>query len=125
MNAPIIAVIDDDLSVRLSLQRILAHAGYSVVAFSSAQTFCSLSRRDKPACLVVDVHMPDMSGPEMLEALDWRNQHPSRPVIFITGDADLEDNGALLGFADVPLLQKPFDDTQLLAALNAVLTTNP
>jgi FixJ family two-component response regulator len=112
MNAQLlISVVDDDQSVRESLPDLLKELGFTARTFSSAEEFLVSDAALHSSCLILDVAMPAMSGPELLRELRRRNL--MNPVLFITAHRD--EVGA------VECLFKPFSDTDLLQALNKAL----
>jgi two-component system response regulator FixJ len=112
-----IVVIDDDLSVRRSLARLLASAGYEVIMCSSAEEFLAMPSVPRPACLVTDVRMPGMTGLDLLDVL--RTRRPSLPIILLSGDADASAHARAAGA--VRFLLKPFASEDLLGALAEAL----
>ena len=112
---PTVAVVDDDLSVRRGLARLLRSAGYRVETFSSAREFLACAGSRRPDCLLLDVSMPGQSGLQLYDDLVARGQNI--PVIFITGhgDAAMAARAMKAGAAD--FLSKPFDDKVLLRAV--------
>jgi FixJ family two-component response regulator len=119
---PLVAVIDDDESVRESLPDLLREFGYSVLAFSSAEAFLASDCLFETRCLILDISMPGMTGPELQQQLTDRGQEI--PVIFITARADERVRARLVDQGAVACLSKPFSDTALLAALNVVFRVN-
>ena len=117
---PTVFIVDDDSSIRESLSLLLSSAGYSVKTFASANEFLE-SERDTPgpACLVLDVKMPGLSGLDLQEELTSRNY--SIPVIFITGHGDIPMSVQAMKKGAVDFLSKPFDDSQLLDAVKVAL----
>ena len=115
----LVAVIDDDQSVRESLPELLRASGYEVEAFSSAEEFLASGDGGRTKCLVLDVAMPGMSGPELQRELQRRGQ--SLPVIFITANADGTMRPRLLEQGAVECLFKPFTERALLAAIGSAL----
>jgi FixJ family two-component response regulator len=113
-------VVDDDLSVRRALQRLLAAMGYEVQTFASATEFLGAASDESAGCLILDVHMPGMDGLELQQQLNSVGSH--LPVILITADKDpgVGERGTKAGAAG--FLQKPFDDTSLLCLVNAALS---
>jgi FixJ family two-component response regulator len=112
----LVAIVDDDESVRESLPDLVREFGFAVSAFSSAEEFLSSDCIEQIGCLILDVAMPGMSGPELQRELTRRGY--AIPIIFITAQsdaADLRDQGARA------CLLKPFSDTELLDALNTAL----
>ena len=116
------SVVDDDESVRESLPDLLREFGFLASTFSSAKEFLSSDTVGQTKCLILDVAMPDMTGVELQRELKRRGQ--SIPIVFITGqrDEDLRNQALQQGAKD--FLQKPFSDTALLDALNAILRPN-
>jgi len=113
-------VVDDDPSVRKGLNRLLKSTGYVVEAIASAEEFlASDSRSDGPACLVLDVQMPGLNGPDLQEKLLSRDY--TRPIIFITGHGDIPTSVKAMKKGAVEFLTKPFDDRDLLDAVQEAL----
>jgi FixJ family two-component response regulator len=122
IRPPLVSVVDDDESIRDSLPDLLREFGFAAMAFSSAEQFLTSGHVDETRCLILDISMPGMSGPELKRELSRRQQHI--PVVFITatGDENAPPNERDLGEAEC--LFKPFSDTGLLAALKAALRVN-
>jgi FixJ family two-component response regulator len=116
----LVCVVDDDESVRESLPDLLREFGYQVQAFSSAEEFLASDYVGRTACLILDVAMPGMSGPDLLRELTRRGQ--SIPIVFITAHATVRPH--VLAQGGVECLVKPFSDTALLGALNAAFQVN-
>lgn len=114
-----VAVIDDDESVRESLPDLLRQFGYAVMAFGSAEEFLAFEQRPDFDCLILDIAMPGMSGPELQRELVTQGE--SLPVIFITGHADTDVCSTLRKQGAVDVLIKPFSAEDLLSALEAAL----
>ena len=112
-------VVDDDESVRESLPDLLREFGFAVRAFSSAKEFLSSGCVDETNCLVLDIAMPDMSGPELQQELRRRGQEI--PIIFITGQRDETTRARVLKQGAAGFLLKPFSDESLLAAIKTAL----
>jgi len=113
---PIVFVVDDDASVRKSLSRLLRSGGYTAETFASATEFLASGRHQQsPACLVLDVRMPGLTGMELQERL--RALKSALAIIFITGHGDIPMSVEAMKGGAVDFLPKPFDDTQLLAAV--------
>jgi FixJ family two-component response regulator len=116
---PLVAVVDDDESVRESLPDLLNEMGFSVQAFSSAEKFLASDFVGLTKILVLDIAMPGMSGPELQEELKLRRQRI--PIVFITAQKDDMVRPDLIARGAVECLFKPFSDTALLSALSAAL----
>src|SRR5918993_1031120 len=115
----LVSVVDDDESVRESLPDLLRQFGFAAEAFSSAEAFLASDVVRETSCLLLDVAMPGMSGPELQQELIRRRQQI--PIIFITAQGDDTVRSPLLANGAVECLFKPFSETALLDALNAAL----
>jgi FixJ family two-component response regulator len=115
----LISVVDDDQSVRESLPELLKELGFATRTFSSAREFLASDAALESSCLILDVAMPVMSGPELLCELRRRNL--SIPVVFITARRNNVVRAQLLDEGAVECLFKPFSDTALLQALNKAI----
>jgi FixJ family two-component response regulator len=115
----LVSIVDDDESVRESLPDLLRELGYAVQAFSSAESFLGSDVIDRTQCLILDVAMPGMSGPELQRELT-RRKHKI-PIIFITAHADRNQLPGLLENGAVGCLFKPFSEAELLGALEAAV----
>jgi FixJ family two-component response regulator len=118
----LVSVVDDDESVRESLPDLLREFGFAAQAFSSAEEFLASDYVGQTRCLILDIAMPGMSGPELQRELMLRRQ--AIPIVFITAHGDAAVRPRLLEQGAVECLFKPFSDTVLLAALNAALRAN-
>jgi FixJ family two-component response regulator len=116
---PLVSVVDDDESVRESLPDLLREFGFAARAFSSAKEFLSSDCADQTRCLILDIAMPGMSGPELQQELKLRRRET--PIVFITAQRDETIRARLLEQGAAGFLLKPFSDTALLEALNAAL----
>ena len=116
---PLISVVDDDESVRESLPDLLKEFGFDAQAFSSAEEFLASDSVSRTSCLVLDVAMPGMTGPDLQRELTIRCQEI--PIVFITAHRDETVRPRLLAQGAVECLFKPFTETDLLAALNTAL----
>jgi FixJ family two-component response regulator len=116
---PLISVVDDDESVRESLPDLLREFGFEARAFSSAEEFLASDGVGQTRCLVLDVAMPGMTGPDLQQELARRRQEI--PIIFVTAHADETVRPRLLERGAVECLSKPFSEAALLAALDAAL----
>ena len=112
-------VVDDDESVRESLPDLLREFGFAARAFSSAEEFLSSGCLDETSCLILDIAMPGMSGPELQQDLKRRGREI--PIIFITGQRDDTIRARVLKQGALGFLLKPFSDTALLAAIKTAL----
>lgn len=123
VTCPLISVVDDDESVRESLPDLLRELGFAAEAFSSAEEFLASDCLGQTKCLVLDVTMPGMSGPDLQQELTRRRQEI--PIVFITAHRDEGVRPRLLERGAVECLFKPFSDTALLEALNTALRVSP
>jgi FixJ family two-component response regulator len=115
-KGPLVSVVDDDESVRESLPDLLREFGFTARAFSSAEEFLASDCVAQTECLVLDVSMPGMSGPDLVRELTRRRT--KIPVVFITAHSDEVIRPRVLDQGAVACLSKPFSDTALLNALN-------
>jgi FixJ family two-component response regulator len=118
-KALLVSVVDDDESVREALPDLIQAFGYSVEAFSSAEAFLASDSLRKTKCLVLDVAMPAMTGPELQQEVIRRGH--SIPIVFITAVRDETVRRRYLKNGAVECLFKPFSDAALLRALKAAL----
>jgi FixJ family two-component response regulator len=116
---PLLAVVDDDVSIRESLPDLIKEFGFAARAFSSAEEFLSSGSADETSCLILDIAMPGMSGPELHQELKRRGEEI--PVIFMTGQKDGTILARVLEQDAAGLLLKPFSDAALLAAIKTAL----
>jgi FixJ family two-component response regulator len=116
---PLVSVVDDDESVRESLPDLLSQLGFAARAFASAEAFLASEVVEETSCLILDIAMPGMSGPDLQQELKRRRQEI--PTIFITAHFDETVRPRLLARGAVECLFKPFSEAGLLAALNAAL----
>jgi FixJ family two-component response regulator len=115
----LVSVVDDDESVRESLPDLIRQFGFCARAFSSPEAFLASESIGETRCLVLDIGMPGMSGPDLQQELIRRRQEI--PIVFITGTGDQTVRLRVLAMGAVACLSKPFSDTALLSALNAAL----
>jgi FixJ family two-component response regulator len=116
---PLISVVDDDESVRESLPDLLKEFGFEPRTFSSAEEFLASESVADTNCLVLDVAMPGMTGPDLQRELMRREQ--SIPIVFITAHRDATVRPRLIAEGAVDCLFKPFEPTDLLQAINTAL----
>jgi FixJ family two-component response regulator len=118
-EALLLSVVDDDESVRESLPDLLREFGFAARVFSSAEEFLSSDSVGKTRCLILDIAMPGMSGPELYNELKRRGDE--FPVLFITGQTDENLRVRLIKQGAAGFLLKPFSDADLLAAIKKAL----
>ena len=118
----LVSVVDDDESVRESLPDLLEVCGYRVEAFSSAEAFLASGFVGQTKCLILDVAMPGMSGPDLQRELGLRRQEI--PIVFITAHRDEANCPQLLERGAVECLFKPFSESALLEAVAKALRVN-
>jgi FixJ family two-component response regulator len=112
-------LVDDDVSVREAITELLSTHGMRVVSFGSATEYLSSGRVESPACLLLDVNLPDINGLQLQKELaDGR--HP--PIIFISGHGDIPSTVQAMKAGAVDFLPKPCNETQLLAAIDAAIS---
>jgi FixJ family two-component response regulator len=119
MERPLVSVVDDDESVRESLPDLLGEFGFAARAFSSAEQFLASDCVGQTRCLILDVAMPGMSGPELQRELKLRRREI--PIVFITGQREETVRLQVLEQGAIECLFKPFSDTALLEAVNSAL----
>jgi FixJ family two-component response regulator len=112
-------VVDDELSVRKSLTRLLRAAGFQAVAFASAREFLEDPADKSVGCLLLDVQMPELNGLELQQALAETGR--SCPIVFITGHGDIPTSVRAMRAGAVDFLSKPFDETALFDAIARAL----
>ena len=115
----LVSVVDDDESVRESLPDLLRELGFAAHAFSSAEEFLACDCVDQTRCLILDIAMPGMSGPDLQRELKLRRQEI--PIVFITAHRDETVRPRVLEQGAVECLFKPFSERALVEALNAAL----
>ena len=116
---PIVFVVDDDVSVRESLELMIEASGWQPETFASAEEFLAHPRTLVPSCLILDVSLPDLDGLELQKrvAAEW----PDMPVIFLTGYADVSMTVRAMKAGALEFLTKPFREDVLLAAIRPAL----
>jgi two-component system, LuxR family, response regulator FixJ len=117
--AQLVGVVDDDLSIRRSLRRLLKSAGYNAETFASAEDYLAREIFEGPICLVLDVRMPGLNGLDLQQALEDRNG--CEQLVFITGHGDVPTATTAMKNGAVDFLMKPFDDVELVAAIKRAL----
>jgi FixJ family two-component response regulator len=117
-DAPVVFVVDDDVSVRESLELLILSAGLQPETFASAEDFLGRSRIDGPSCLVLDVSLPSLNGLDLQKRIVDR---ADMPIIFITGYGDVPTTVQAMKAGAVEFLTKPFDDDVLLNAIRQAI----
>src|SRR5262245_24595073 len=116
---PIVFVVDDDVSVRESLELLIEFAGWQPETFASAKDFLERPRTTTPSCLILDVSLPDLNGLELQKLIG--TERIDMPIIFITGHGDVPMTVQAMKGGAVEFLTKPFDDEALLSAIRLAL----
>lgn len=117
--SPIVFVVDDDVSVRESLESLIRFEGWQPHTFASAQEFLDHPRVHIPNCLVLDVSLPGLTGLDLQKVI--AGERTEMPIIFITGHGDVPMTVQAMKAGAVEFLTKPFNDGELLAAIRAAL----
>jgi FixJ family two-component response regulator len=118
-NPSIIAIVDDDASVRVTTDSLLRSLGYTVFTFASAEDFLRSSHLDNTSCVIADVQMPGMSGVDLQSHLLAQGNRV--PFIFFTAFPDERIRGRALGAGAVCFLTKPFDERSFIKCLDIAL----
>jgi two-component system response regulator FixJ len=121
--APRVYIVDDDGPVRKALRRLVGAAGYEVEAFTCAEDYLAGGPVKVPACLVLDMRMPGMSGLDLQRVV--KGTERDLPIVFITGHGDEEARAQAMDAGAVDVLQKPLDGDALLTAIARALATSP
>jgi FixJ family two-component response regulator len=119
VNRPLVTVVDDDESIRESLPDLLKEFGFATQAFASAEAFLVSDSLHRANCLILDVAMPGMTGPDLQRELTRRGL--AIPIVFITAHGYETIRPRLLEAGAVECLKKPFSDIALRSALDAAL----
>lgn len=117
---PIVFVVDDDVSVRESLELLISFAGWQPETFASAEEFLTRPRSLTPSCLVLDVSLPELNGLELQKLI--ASDRIDMPIIFITGHGDVPMTVQAMKAGAAEFLTKPFDDEVLLTAIRQAIT---
>jgi two-component system response regulator FixJ len=120
---PCIAVVDDEVTVRTALGRLLRLAGYEVEDFASGEEFIASLAMRRPACALLDINMPTMSGLDVQSQL--RAMRIPVPAVFITASDDPSLSQKVVAEGGIRLLRKPFSNAELLEAIEAALSCRP
>jgi FixJ family two-component response regulator len=121
-SRPLVAVVDDDLSMREFLPHLLREFGFDAEAYESPQEFLRSASVERTDCLLLDIAMPGMSGLDLQDVLSHRKR--AIPIVFITGEPDLGVRARVLAAGAVECLFKPFPESALLRALTAALAAS-
>jgi FixJ family two-component response regulator len=117
--SPIVFVVDDDVSVRESLELLIQNEGWQAETFASAQEFLERPRASLPSCLVLDVSLPGLNGLELQQQVS--SERKDMPIIFITGHGDIPTSVRAMKGGAIEFLTKPFNDEVLLNAVRQAL----
>jgi FixJ family two-component response regulator len=118
-STPIVFIVDDDISVRESLELLIQTAGWQTQMFASAEEFLARPRVSAPSCLVLDVNLPDLNGLDLQRRMAGDRIH--MPIIFITGFGDIPMTVQAMKAGAIEFLTKPFGDEVILSAIrNAI-----
>jgi len=116
---PIVYVVDDDISVRESLEGLIREAGWRALSFSSARDFLSHQHKAGPSCLILDMSLPDLNGLDLQQQI--AGERADMPIIFVTGYGDIPTSVRAMKAGAVEFLTKPFGDETLLDAIGGAL----
>jgi FixJ family two-component response regulator len=122
-DKPIVFVVDDDISVRESLELLIQFAGWQPETFASAEDFLARPRSIGPSCLVLDVSLPNLSGLDLQKLITA--DRTDMPIIFITGHGDIPMTVQAMKAGAVEFLTKPIDDNLLLSAIRNAIKRAP
>jgi FixJ family two-component response regulator len=118
LDDPIIFVVDDDYRMQEALSSLVEAMGFRVATFGSASEFLNAERPDSPACLILDLELPDLNGLELQQELADQD---SPPVIFVTGHGDIPSSVRAMKAGAVEFLSKPFGEQELQSAIEAAV----
>jgi FixJ family two-component response regulator len=118
-SRPVIAIVDDDHSVREGLRSLIRSAGWSVETFASAQEFLARPRAKAPSCLILDLQLPDLSGLDLQKRMASMNLEI--PVVFLTGHGDIPASVQAMKAGALEFLTKPVDEQDLLRAIQEAI----
>lgn len=120
---PLVAIVDDEESIRTALQRLFRLTRFRAEVFSSCTEFLEFSSENEPDCVVIDMRMPGMTGLELVRHLSGR-EHPP-PMIVITGDTELRTKDECMALGTKYFFTKPFDGKVLLDSVGAIVGVAP
>ena len=112
-------LVDDDASVRRALHRLIGSAGFEVESFPDARAYLARAAASPPACLVLDIQMPAMTGLELQSAIFGTDR--DLPIVFLTGHGDVDVRAQAIESGAIDVLFKPVDEVALIAAIEAAL----
>lgn len=118
-TTPVVFIVDDDISVRESLELLVRSEGWQAETFSAANAFLAHRRAPAPSCLILDVNLPDLNGLELQKHV--AADRPEMPIIFVTGYGDVPMTVQAMKAGAVEFLQKPFSEEVLLAAIRSAI----
>jgi FixJ family two-component response regulator len=118
-SAPVVFVVDDDISVREALEALLQHEGWRTEVFESAQDFLMRPKPSSASCLILDVNLPDLNGLDLQQRI--RSDRVETPIIFLTGYGDVPMTVRAMKAGAAEFLTKPFKDCVLLAAVRGAI----
>src|SRR5580698_9750688 len=116
---PIVFVVDDDISVRESLELLIRDQGWTPLLFASAREFMARKSVSVPSCIVLDVNLPDLSGLDLQQRISGASS--VSPIIFVTGYADIPMSVRAMKAGAVEFLSKPFDENTIIEAIQSAL----
>ena len=117
-DRPVVFVVDDDRRVREALSRLIASTGLAVITFATAGEFLECEKPDAPACLILDLQLPGLSGLELQQQL---TEADAPPIVFLTGHGDIPSTVRAMKAGAVEFLLKPVGDQELLRAIEAAI----
>jgi len=118
LDSQIVFIVDDDARIREALADLLASRGMHSIAFGSARDYIAADKPDIPACLILDVELPDINGLDLQGQIATTN-HP--PIVFITGHGDIPSSVRAIKRGAVDFLTKPFSDNDLMTAIDTAI----
>lgn len=120
-DSPIVFIVDDDYGIREALSSLISSVGFRVADFGSAAEFLESEKPDAPACLVLDLELPDISGLELQQELATTT---APPIVFITGHGDIPSSVRAMKAGAIEFLPKPFSEQQLLEAIDTAIAVD-
>jgi FixJ family two-component response regulator len=118
-TAPLVAVVDDDNSMREALESLLKSVGFQTAIFASANEFLNADENTEPDCLILDVRMPEVNGLELQRKLVL--EHRPVPIVFISAHGEADEKEQALNAGAIDFLHKPFSEESLLGAVDRAL----